>query len=79
MTAVERTQIATGDGPGGRPLLDEPVEIAVVDYGMGNRRSVEKAFERIGASVTISRSAYAAASRSRKGRPFCIARRGSIS
>jgi imidazole glycerol-phosphate synthase subunit HisH len=36
-------------------LLDEPVEIAVVDYGMGNRRSVEKAFEHIGASVTITR------------------------
>jgi glutamine amidotransferase len=35
-------------------LLDEPVEIAVVDYGMGNRRSVEKAFEHIGADVTIS-------------------------
>jgi imidazole glycerol-phosphate synthase subunit HisH len=35
-------------------LIDEPVEIAVVDYGMGNRRSVEKAFEHIGASVTIS-------------------------
>jgi glutamine amidotransferase len=38
----------------GRRLLDEPVEIAVVDYGMGNRRSVEKAFEHIGAKVTIS-------------------------
>ncbi len=36
-------------------LLEEPVEIAVVDYGMGNRRSVEKAFERIGASVAIAR------------------------
>jgi imidazole glycerol-phosphate synthase subunit HisH len=35
------------------PLV-EPVEIAVVDYGMGNRRSVEKAFEHIGADVTIS-------------------------
>lgn len=35
-------------------LLDEPVEIAVVDYGMGNRRSVEKAFEHIGASVTVT-------------------------
>jgi glutamine amidotransferase len=39
---------------GGRRLLDEPVEIAVVDYGMGNRRSVEKAFERIGANVTVT-------------------------
>jgi len=37
-----------------RRLLNEPVEIAVVDYGMGNRRSVEKALEHIGARVTIS-------------------------
>jgi glutamine amidotransferase len=35
-------------------LLDEPVEISVVDYGMGNRRSVEKALEHIGASVTVT-------------------------
>ncbi len=33
---------------------DEPVELAVVDYGMGNRRSVEKALEHIGASVVVS-------------------------
>jgi glutamine amidotransferase len=33
---------------------DEPVEIAVVDYGMGNRRSVEKALEHVGARVVIS-------------------------
>jgi len=26
-------------------LIEEPVEIAVVDYGMGNRRSVEKALD----------------------------------
>jgi glutamine amidotransferase len=54
MTAMENTPIAAGDSPSGRPLLEEAVEIAVVDYGMGNRRSVEKAFEHIGASVTIS-------------------------
>ncbi|HEX4114714.1 MAG TPA: imidazole glycerol phosphate synthase subunit HisH [Solirubrobacteraceae bacterium] len=35
-------------------LLDEPVEIAVVDYGMGNRRSVEKALAHIGANVTVT-------------------------
>lgn len=35
-------------------LLEEPVEIAVVDYGMGNRRSVEKAFEHIGARVIVT-------------------------
>jgi len=36
------------------PLIDEPVEIAVVDYGMGNRRSVEKALEHIGACASMS-------------------------
>jgi glutamine amidotransferase len=30
-------------------------QIAVVDYGMGNRRSVEKALERVGARAHISR------------------------
>jgi imidazole glycerol-phosphate synthase subunit HisH len=44
---------AAGDG-GGRRLLDEPVEIGVVDYGMGNRRSVEKAFEHVGARVAVT-------------------------
>jgi glutamine amidotransferase len=44
----------------GRRLLacpsegDEPVEIAVMDYGMGNRRSVEKALEHIGAKAAIT-------------------------
>ena len=28
--------------------------IGIVDYGMGNRRSVEKALERVGASVTVT-------------------------
>jgi len=37
------------------PLIDDPVEIAVVDYGMGNRRSVEKALEHVGARAVISR------------------------
>ncbi len=32
----------------------EPVEIAVVDYGMGNRRSVEKALEHVGARAAVS-------------------------
>ncbi|MBA3807810.1 MAG: imidazole glycerol phosphate synthase subunit HisH [Solirubrobacterales bacterium] len=36
------------------PLLDTPVEIAIVDYGMGNRRSVEKALEHIGARASIT-------------------------
>ena len=36
------------------PLVEEPVEIAVVDYGMGNRRSVEKAIEHVGARARVS-------------------------
>lgn len=36
------------------PLIDEPLEIAVVDYGMGNRRSVEKALEHVGVRASIS-------------------------
>jgi glutamine amidotransferase len=32
----------------------QPVSIAVVDYGMGNRRSVEKALERVGARARIT-------------------------
>lgn len=38
----------------GRRLLDEPVDIAVVDYGMGNRRSVEKALAHVGAKVSVT-------------------------
>jgi glutamine amidotransferase len=34
--------------------VEEPVEIAVVDYGMGNRRSVEKALEHVGARASVS-------------------------
>jgi glutamine amidotransferase len=36
------------------PLVEQPVEIAVVDYGMGNRRSVEKALEHIGARASVT-------------------------
>jgi glutamine amidotransferase len=35
-------------------LIAEPVEIAVLDYGMGNRRSVEKALEHVGARAIVS-------------------------
>jgi glutamine amidotransferase len=38
------------------PLVEQPVEIAVVDYGMGNRRSVEKALEHIGARANVTAS-----------------------
>jgi glutamine amidotransferase len=33
------------------------VQVAVVDYGMGNRRSVEKALEHVGAQVTVTSDA----------------------
>jgi glutamine amidotransferase len=36
------------------PEGGQPVEIAVVDYGMGNRRSVEKALAHIGARASVS-------------------------
>jgi imidazole glycerol-phosphate synthase subunit HisH len=36
------------------PLVEQPVAIAVVDYGMGNRRSVEKALEHIGACAFVT-------------------------
>jgi glutamine amidotransferase len=36
-------------------LLDQAVDIAVLDYGMGNRRSVEKALEHVGARALITR------------------------
>jgi glutamine amidotransferase len=35
-------------------LIEEPVDIAILDYGMGNRRSVEKALEHIGARATVT-------------------------
>jgi glutamine amidotransferase len=37
------------------PLIEDAVEIAIVDYGMGNRRSVEKALEHVGVRASISR------------------------
>ncbi len=36
--------------------MSRPVQIAVVDYGMGNRRSVQKALEHVGARAIISRN-----------------------
>jgi glutamine amidotransferase len=36
------------------PLVTEPVDIAVVDYGMGNRRSVEKALAHVGVRASVS-------------------------
>jgi glutamine amidotransferase len=42
------------DLAGQRALAGTP-RIAVIDYGMGNRRSVEKALQRVGASAFVSR------------------------
>jgi len=41
------------------PLVEQPVQIAVVDYGMGNRRSVEKALEHVGARALITNDHHA--------------------
>jgi imidazole glycerol-phosphate synthase subunit HisH len=38
-------------------MADLPSMITIVDYGMGNIRSVEKAFEHVGASVRVSSDA----------------------
>ena len=35
-------------------LVEADVTVGIVDYGMGNRRSVEKAFEHVGARAVIS-------------------------
>ena len=39
------------------PLHEAPVQIAVVDYGMGNRRSVEKALLHVGAHASVTSDA----------------------
>lgn len=36
------------------PLVEQSVDIAVVDYGMGNRRSVEKALQHVGVRASVS-------------------------
>ncbi len=36
------------------PLKPQPAMIYIVDYGMGNLRSVQKAFERLGVEATIA-------------------------
>jgi glutamine amidotransferase len=46
---------APADERGGLRAPAGAPRIAVVDYGMGNRRSVEKALERVGASAFVSR------------------------
>ena len=38
--------------------MSGPVHVAIVDYGMGNRRSVQKAFEHVGARATITRDHF---------------------
>ncbi len=46
---------ADGGQAGRAPRGATAAKVAIVDYGMGNRRSVEKALERVGASASISR------------------------
>jgi glutamine amidotransferase len=40
--------------PSSSTLIGEPVDIAIVDYGMGNRRSVEKALEHVGVRASVT-------------------------
>ena len=45
--------------PASKPILvpgrcGEPVDIAILDYGMGNRRSVEKALEHVGVRASVT-------------------------
>lgn len=42
------------------PLTDQDLEIAILDYGMGNLRSVEKALEHVGVRAPIVDNAEAA-------------------
>lgn len=51
MTAAD-PRTAVGDA--GRPADGDCPRVVVVDYGVGNRRSVEKALERAGASATVT-------------------------
>ncbi len=39
--------------PAGKQPAADGARLAIVDYGMGNRRSVEKALERVGAKATM--------------------------
>ncbi len=55
-------------------LLEQPVEIAVLDYGMGNRRSVEKALEHVGARAIVTREP----SELRAAAGLIVPRRGSV-
>ncbi|HEY7831253.1 MAG TPA: imidazole glycerol phosphate synthase subunit HisH [Solirubrobacteraceae bacterium] len=49
-------QSESGRSPSGPSLSGgAAAKVAIVDYGMGNRRSVEKALERVGARASISR------------------------
>jgi glutamine amidotransferase len=48
---ADRTKALDIEGEGRTP---EPCTVGIVDYGMGNRRSVEKAFERVGADLRMT-------------------------
>jgi len=48
--------------------------IAIIDYGMGNLRSVTNGFARLGASIAVTRDKGAIA----EARAIVFARRGSL-
>jgi len=49
---MNRAPEQSGPTPAG---VENSPQIAIVDYGMGNRRSVEKALQRVGARTLVSR------------------------
>jgi len=55
----ERGREAAGDYQRARPEAEEAAHICILDYGMGNLRSVEKALEHVGASAEITSDAAA--------------------
>ena len=69
-SAIDPTRDRRAEHEGDADLMSPrspTVEIAIVDYGMGNRRSVEKALEHVGA-----RAARSAPTRERCARPTAL-------
>ena len=52
-----RAAVAVEPGRDGHSVNKGTAVIAILDYGMGNLRSVEKALERVGAEVEVTREA----------------------
>ena len=53
--AIDPTETRRAEHEGDADGMSAAPTIAIVDYGMGNRRSVEKAFEHVGAGPLLTR------------------------